>query len=90
MSDEKGTVIKLDINDRSKERGEDILEALIDAYNESWVVDKNQIATSTSNFITDRLAVIEQELGNVDKDISQFKSDNLVPDVEAASKPIHG
>lgn len=86
MSDQKGTVIRLAINDRSKERGEDILNTLIDVYNESWVVDKNQIATSTSNFITDRLAVIEQELGNVDKDISQFKSDNLVPDVEAASQ----
>lgn len=86
LGDDKGTVLKLSINDKSKERGDDILTMLINLYNESWIRDKNQIAVSTSNFISDRLGVIEKELGNVDTDISNFKSENLVPDVAAASQ----
>ena len=54
----------------------------------STVVDLSFSDVSTqraSMFINDRLAVIEQELGNVDEDISSFKSKNLLPNVEAAS-----
>ena len=47
--------------------------------------DKNQIAISTSRFINERLGVIEQELGTVDNDISSYKSEHLLPDVQAAS-----
>ena len=41
---------------------------------------------STSLFINDRLGVIESELGHVDENISTFKSENLLPDVQAASQ----
>ncbi|MDE6321758.1 MAG: polysaccharide biosynthesis tyrosine autokinase, partial [Muribaculaceae bacterium] len=61
------------------------LATVIGVYNESWIRDKNQIAVSTSNFINERLSVIEDELGNVDSDISSYKSEHLVPDVNAAA-----
>ena len=85
MSNEKGTVIKLTMADASPQRADEVLNTLIGVYNENWIRDKNQIAVSTSNFINDRLGVIEGELGNVDSDISSYKSANLVPDVEAAA-----
>ena len=85
LSDEKSTVINLSIKDVSVRRAEDILNTLISAYNENWVKDKNQIAISTSMFINERLGVIEGELGNVDENISTYKSENLLPDVQAAS-----
>lgn len=85
LSEEKSTVVDLSFSDVSTQRAEDVLNTLISVYNENWVKDKNQIAISTSMFINDRLAVIEQELGNVDEDISSFKSKNLLPNVEAAS-----
>ncbi len=85
MSNDKGTVLKLTFADQSPQRADDILNTLIGVYNENWIRDKNQIAVSTSNFINDRLAVIEGELGNVDSDISSYKSANLVPDVSAAA-----
>ena len=85
LSDEKSTVINLSIKDVSVRRAEDILNTLISVYNENWVKDKNQIAISTSMFINDRLGVIEGELGSVDENISTYKSENLLPDVQAAS-----
>ena len=62
-----------------------MLNTLIAVYNENWVRDKNQIAISTSKFIDGRLGVIEGELGNVDDDISSYKSEHLLPDVQAAA-----
>ena len=49
-------------------------------------MDKNRISVSTSKFIGERLRVIEGELGSVDANISSFKSENLVPDLAAASQ----
>lgn len=85
MSNDKGTVLKLTLADQSVERADEVLNTLIGVYNENWIRDKNQIAVSTSEFINDRLGVIEGELGNVDSDISSYKSANLIPDVEAAA-----
>lgn len=85
ISEEKATVINLSYKDVSIERAEDVLNTLIEAYKESWMEDKNQITVSTSKFITERLDIIEYELKGVDQDISSFKSQNLLPDIEAAS-----
>ena len=85
QNDERSTIIDLTYTDVSTQRAEDVLNMLISVYNENWVADKNQIAVSTSQFIDERLDVIEKELGHVDNDISSYKSRHLVPDVQAAS-----
>ncbi len=85
LSDKMSQVIQLTLNDISIQRAEDILDMVVSVYNENWVADKNQIAVSTSMFINERLGVIEEELTNVDSDISNYKSQNLIPDVKAAS-----
>ena len=86
LTKEDGTIINLSINATSIEKAEDILNTLIKVYNEYWILDKNQIAVSTSRFIGERLGVIEGELGHVDANISSYKSANLLPDVQAASQ----
>lgn len=85
QNDEKSNIITLTFKDVSTQRAEDVLNTLIAVYNENWVKDKNQIAVSTSMFINDRLGVIEGELGNVDNDISSYKSEHLLPDVQVAA-----
>lgn len=86
LQDERGTIIDITYKDVSIQRAEEFLNTLISVYNENWVKDKNQIAVSTSQFINERLLVIESELGNVDSDISSYKSENLIPDMEASSQ----
>ena len=85
LTDKLATILSLSYNDVNTQRADDFLSTLISVYNENWVKDKNQIAVSTSLFIDDRLAVIENELGNVDQDISSYKSQHLIPNVDAAS-----
>lgn len=86
LQSEKTTIVDLTFRDVCIQRAEDILNTVIAVYNENWIKDKNQIAVSTSMFINDRLGVIESELGHVDENISTFKSENLLPDVQAASQ----
>lgn len=85
IGDDKSTVITFSFKDEVPQRGVDLLTTLIDVYNESWVLDKNQITLSTSRFISERLQLIETELWNVDDSIYAFKSENLLPDVTAVS-----
>lgn len=85
LNDKKADVFTLTLSDVNPQRAADVLGMVIAVYNEMWVLDKNQIAKSTSSFIFDRLAIIEQDLGGVDSDISSFKSANLLPDISAAT-----
>lgn len=85
LGNDKSSIIDISITCPSIEEADDILEMLILVYNERWIRDKNQIAVSTSRFIDERLGVIEKELGNVDSDISSYKSEHLLPDVGAAT-----
>jgi len=86
LSSDDATVIELSYRDASIARAEDILNTVITVYNEEWMKDKNQITVSTSQFISERLEALERELDNVDTDISTYKSENLLPDVEKASE----
>lgn len=85
VATEKGSVLAITTSATSVRKADDILLTLIRIYNDRWLLDRNQIAMATSQFIDERLGVIESELGNVDSDISSYKSANLIPDVSAVS-----
>jgi len=77
-SQDGSTIISMTINDHDIQRAEEILFNLIAIYNEQWINDRNKVSVSTNEFIGERLKVIEGELGNVDSNISEYKSDNLI------------
>jgi capsular exopolysaccharide synthesis family protein len=66
-------------------RADNILSTIVNIYNENWVKNRNQISVATNDFIKERLAVIEKELGHVDANISDYKSVRAMPDVNAAA-----
>lgn len=85
LDNKQNTILNLTFVDTTIQGAEDFLNTLISVYNENWVKDKNQIAVSTSRFIDERLSIIEKELGNVDRDISDYRSANQITDLEAAA-----
>lgn len=85
MKDKSGNTLILSAFDLSPERAEDLLNGVIAVYNEKWLDDRNQVSVSTANFINERLAVIESELGNVDHDIASYQSEHLIPDMQQAA-----
>ncbi|MDO5447700.1 MAG: GNVR domain-containing protein, partial [Prevotellaceae bacterium] len=86
IADKLAEIITLTITDESAQRAEDVLNKLIEVYNERWVQDKNQVTVATTKFIRDRLKMLESDLSGVDQTISEFKSSNMLPDVEEAAK----
>lgn len=86
LTDPDADVINLSIKDTSVERADDILNTVVAVYNERWIADNNRMAVATSEFISERLGLIEKELGEVDDRIAELKSDMKLPDIEEAAK----
>lgn len=86
LADKDAEVIDLSIKDASVERAVDILNTTLEVYNNNWVDDKNKMAIATSDFIDERLAVIQRELGDVDTEISEYKAETLIPDIKEAAR----
>jgi len=83
LASKTATIINLTLQDVSIPRTEDILNTLIAVYNEDAINDKNQITVNTSNFIDERLVIIEKELGSVDADIEVYKRENRLTDIQS-------
>ena len=63
LANKASTIINLTLQDVSIPRAEDVINTLISVYNTDAINDKNQIVMNTSNFINDRLIVIEKNWG---------------------------
>lgn len=85
IKDKEADIISIFVNDLSKERGDDILNSLLKVYNNRWIKEKNLMAEGTSQFIEKRLTYISRELEDIDANISEFKSDNLISDEKTST-----
>lgn len=88
LADDDADVIELQIKDVSVQRAVDILNEVVKVYNSRWAEDKNKLAIATSKFIEDRLVLLEQELGSVDNDIADYKTENMLPDLPATAMAV--
>lgn len=75
------SIIELSMTDAVQEKAEDILNTLIQNYNEEAVKDKQFVAQNTSRFIEERLNLIAKELEGVEEEVETFKKDNNLVDV---------
>ena len=80
-----GSILRLSIQDYAFRRANDVLNTLVTKYNDDAIREKNRIAVNTAAFINERLAIIEDELGDVEQDIAHFKSSERIMDVESAA-----
>ena len=86
LTDDQTSIIHIGYRDQIAERAELIINTLINVYQEAWMNDKKNTADISTQFINERIKDIEQELSGLDKDIAQFKGNNLMPDYEEAAK----
>lgn len=72
--------------DTDPKRADDILNTLISVYVDESTKDKKQTIRNTAVFIDDRLTLINEELGNVESSIEDYRKQNQLADfsVEAA------
>lgn len=74
-------VLAISLTDPIPQRGIDIVDKLIDIYNQEGREDKNKIASNTLQFIDVRLKYLTNELSGVEKNVEQYKQQNKVTDV---------
>ncbi len=85
-SSKGSTIMDLIYKDEVPQRGEDILNNLIDTYNKAAVKEKNVLAATTLSFLDDRLKNVEAELSDIESKIQQFKSQKGVVDLSEQGK----
>lgn len=86
LTDDQASVVSVGYQDQIAERAELIINTLLNVYQEEWIKDKKSAADLSTQFINERIRDIEQELSGLDKDIAQFRGNNLMPDYEEAAK----
>ena len=62
LSGKESSVIVLSMNDTYPSRAASVISTLIDVYNEVWISNKNRAAINTTEFINERLVIIESDL----------------------------
>lgn len=75
------SVVTVTYTDEVPERGEDVVNTLLQQYNRASIVNNNRLASNTLAFITDRVRIVEQELDSIQRRIQQFKSSQNVVDI---------
>lgn len=82
----KSTVLQLTYEDSDIQRSKDVLNKLLDVYIQSSLSDKNSEASNTLKFIENRLGLITGELGDVEKDVESYKTNQGITDISAESQ----
>ncbi|MDE7128884.1 MAG: chromosome partitioning protein ParA, partial [Alistipes sp.] len=73
IRDKQASVISLTMGDVVPKRAEDVINGIIEAYNNDAISDKRAISDITDKFINERLAILGKELTDADSDVAAFK-----------------
>ncbi len=80
------SILKLSFTSINSEKAVDYLNGLIAIYNEQSIADKRYISKNTSEFISNRLDIIATELGDVEKQVENYKKTNELSDITTEVK----
>ena len=75
-------VIDLALKTSNVQKGQDILNTLSDIYNQDATEQNNLSAINTATFIDGRLKLLTSELGDVEKDVENYKKTNKLTDID--------
>lgn len=79
-------ILSLSIIDAESQKSEDFLNNLMYQFNSDGVIDKRQVALSTTEFIQDRLGLITSELDSVEGGMANFKKENKFMNVSSGAQ----
>lgn len=80
------TVIGLLMNYPNVDKAKNILNKLVESYNNDAISDKNSESKKTKDFIDERIQIIANELGQVENQKERFKSANQITDLVTEAK----
>ncbi len=86
LANKKSSGINLSLSESNKSRGRDILNKLMELYNERGQHEKDEQAINTAKFIDERLALIYKGLTSSEADIESYKRAHKIVDPELQVK----
>ena len=76
-----GTILRITCTTPMISEGVDVINTLINIYNQEIIADKNKSALQTEAFIIERLALIAGELQEVEKDVEDYRREKKITDI---------
>jgi len=80
------TIAQINVRNTVRQRGIDFIYRLVDIYNKDANDEKNEVAQKTAEFIEDRIAIINRELGNTEETLANFKQRSRLTDLDSDAK----
>ena len=80
------SMLSISLTDRSAQRACDIVNMLIEKYNEESILEKNRSALNTAGFINERIIAIQQELAGIENDMVRFKQEEKMTSANASAE----
>lgn len=77
------TIAAISVKNSSKRRGVDFINSLVANYNQDANDEKNEVARKSAEFIEDRLAIINSELGSTESELAAFKQRSGLTNITA-------
>lgn len=69
----KTTIAQVSLQDNDKQRATDFVNYLVVCYNQDILDEKSKVVLKTSDFIRERIEVVNQELSTTESEIADFK-----------------
>lgn len=76
------TIVNIDYAAPSPEMGIDVINSMVKVYNEDIWIEKNRSAMQTEQFIVQRLALVEGELNDAERDVEDYRRANNITDLK--------
>ena len=79
----KTTIAQVSLQDNDKQRATDFVNYLVTCYNQDILDEKSKVVLQTSDFIRERMEVVNQELSTTESEIADFKQKSGLTDLSA-------
>ena len=79
----KTTIAQVSLQDNDKQRATDFVNYLVVCYNQDILDEKSKVVLKTSEFIRERMEVVNQELSTTESEIADFKQKSGLTDISA-------
>ena len=80
------TIAQIALKESHKQRAIDFINTLVAFYNQDANDEKNEVAQKTADFIEDRIAIINRELGTTESQLADFKQKSGLTDLTTDAK----
>lgn len=86
LTTKQSSVLLLNMRHPNPNFAAEYINTLVYFYNTQSILDQRFVSETTSKFISNRLEIIAQELGDVEKSVENYKENNRIADVATEVK----